>query len=298
MNKKMLSQLISICCLSAIILLISSCSYHSDTVSKANKSLTTNSEKNTLNPSQLINTYGFSNNPGNLLITLSNQEASLAELKDFNIAIGNKGQIIPIAYEKKQSPQKPISINENSSNFEYLDGHLYRALNGKFLANHTYLLTNDKDFPLKSLVPLVDTELENNKFPVADTKNIEQFQVLKNRKIIESRLLAKTKDNNEIDLFIFEEKNKEMLATIAYCYKGQMIYKDFPAKLDASSSWRVDSGTDPGLFEVMFLAKCEEGFTLGLTWTGPEGENILILKTRAEKFIDTPLNNYRYFGSY
>ncbi|MNN22802.1 hypothetical protein D3C81_1361790 [compost metagenome] len=100
----------------------------------------------------------------------------------------------------------------------------------------------------------------------------------------------------KIALFVFEREADDMLASIAYIKGDTVLFKDFPAKYDESSTWRVDSGDEPGLFEVLFLAHSDEGLLLGVSWAAPEGENLFVLKETNGVFQDTDLRNGRYWA--
>lgn len=141
-----------------------------------------------------------------------------------------------------------------------------------------------------------NTESEGSYYKEVDAETVEKIEAIKNGKITESSLISETDENAKICLFVFERKAEDMLASIVYVKGDKVIFKDYPAKYNEMSAWRVDAGDQPGLFEVLFLANSDEGLLLGITWAAPEGENVYILKEVNGVFQETDLKAARYWA--
>jgi len=251
-----------------------------------------------MNFKQLENVFGFADEAGEKLITISTENGSkLINPEEFNIALGNNGEMIRIKFVKQQEANDMDVLRQTMYNFNNMAGYIYEAIDGKFIQNKTYLLSKDTIVNRNALVDLEskkDMQSKIIKYQEVDIETIKQIEVIKGRKIIKSSLISESSDHEKICLFVFERKADDMLASIAYTKEEKVVFKDYPAKYNETSTWRVDGGDDPGLFEVLFLANSDEGLLLGLTWAAPEGENVYILKEVNGIFEETALNAYRY----
>ncbi len=233
--------------------------------------------------------FGFANESGDKLITLSGGDEDILNAPaEYNIAIGNNGEIVEIEYEKHQESNEEDNSRENMYNFNNMAGHIYKAKNGSFSQDKTYFLSKDSLFNKDTIISLISL-VDNS----ANDETVRNIEKIKRREITEATLISKTSDGGEIYLIVFERIDDDMLASIVYAKGETVIFKDFPAVYDEMSTWRVDGGDHPGLFEVLFLADSDEGLLLGLAWAGAEGENAFILKSSGDTFKDTDLMCFR-----
>lgn len=253
-----------------------------------------------INFGYLENVFGFAEESGKNLITIQSENSStLANPQEFNVAIGNNGEIVKVKFVKRQEANSEDTLRQTIYNFNNMAGYIYAAQEGEFIPNKTYLLSKDSIINEDALIKLKSTrnmESIGGYYQKVDTETIEKIEAIKNRKITESSLISETEDNAKICLFVFARKDDDMLASIAYIEGDKVVFKDYPAKYDEMSTWRVDAGDQPGLFEVLFLANSNEGFLLGLTWAGPEGENDFVLKAVNGAFQETDLKSSRYWA--
>ncbi len=249
---------------------------------------------------RLENVFGFAGESGKYLMTLQTENTdSLANPQEFNTAVGNNGQTVGIRFVRRQEANSQDTLRQTANNFDNMAGYVYEAQNGKFIPNKTYLLSKDSIINEAVLIKLKstkDTESEVEYYKKVDPETIKRIEALKGRKIVEDDLISETGENAKICLFTFERREDDMLASIAYIKDDKVAFKDYPAKYDEMSTWRVDAGDRPGLFEVLFLADSDEGLLLGLTWAGPEGENAFVLKEVNGVFQETDLKRGRYWA--
>jgi hypothetical protein len=265
-------------------------------LSGINNDVGSEQEKKKVSQEEIV--FGFADASGKKIITIPNEHGNeLENPQDFNIAVGNNGEIIEIEFVKRQEANDKDNARQTMYNFNNMAGYVYEVKAGELIQNKTYLLSKDTimiENPLFKLKSTKDIESESNYYKKVDLETIKKIETIKNRKIIESNLIAETDDNAKICLFVFERIADDMLASIVYIKGDKVVFKDYPAKYDEMSTWRVDAGDQPGLFEVLFLANSDEGLLLGITWTAPEGENAFVLKEVNGVFQETDLKSGRY----
>lgn len=256
-------------------------------------------EKGMIDFSQQENVFGFADASEKKLITLPNGNDSLKNPEEFNVAIGNNGEFINIRFIKEQEPNDKDNSRQSITNFDNMKGYIYEAQDGQLAKDKTYMLSKDTTIKKDALVKLVSTKNANsasNYYKSVKTETIKKIEALKNKKVKDSQLLAETEDEGKICLFVFERDGDDMLASLSYIKGDKVIIKDYPAKYNENSTWRIDAGDDPGFFEVMFLAESTDGLLLGLTWGAPEGETAYILKEENGVFQETDLACSRYWA--
>ena len=73
--------------------------------------------------------------------------------------------------------------------------------------------------------------------------------------------------------------------------------RDKPAEYDEWSTWRVDMGDEPGVFEPLFLARLDDRLVMALTWGAPEGELLVVLREENGRLVGTDEYYYsRYWA--
>lgn len=247
---------------------------------------------------ELENVFGIADESGKRLITLPG-EAPVEHPEEFDIAVGNNGEIAELAFAKQQAANDKDNGRQTMYNFDNMAGNIYEVKNGELVQNQTYLLTKKATMDKNTLIGLQDTQDRSSQMPAykkVDGATIQKVEAVKERKIVQSSLLAETAEGAKICLFVFERRAEDMLASIAYIKEDEIVFKDYPAVYNESGTWRVDAGDDPGWMEVMFLAQSDEGLLLGMSWGAPEGEVTFILKAVNGVFEETGLGSGRYWS--
>jgi hypothetical protein len=255
-------------------------------------------EKEAVKFKLLENVFGFPDESGKIIITIPNENGNKIEgPEEFNIAIGNNGEVIEIEFFKWQDANDKDDGRQTMYNFNNMAGYIYKTKDGSLNKNKSYLLTKNTTISKSLLAKLKSTkdiESENDSYKKVDIETIKKIEAIKNRSIVENSLISETTENEKICLFVFEREADDMLASIAYIKGDKVVFKDYPAKYNETSTWRADAGDHPGLFEILFLAKSDEGLLLGVSWTAPEGENVFVLKEVNGAFQETDLKSSRY----
>ncbi|MCM3702358.1 hypothetical protein [Paenibacillus macerans] len=250
---------------------------------------------------RLESVFGFADESGEKLITIPDDSgAGLENPEQFNAAIGNNGEWVEIEFVHRRKANEQDNNRQTMYNFSNMAGDVYKAKNGKFIQNKSYLLTRDGVMDKNSLMALnstVDGQSQTGDYLPADAETIALIEASKKRKVTASSLLSASAENEKIALFVFERKGDDMLASIAYIKGDQVLFKDYPATYNDYGTWRVEDGGDhPGRFEVLFLARSDEGLLLGLSWGAPEGESLVILKEANGALQETDLRSGRYWA--
>lgn len=244
--------------------------------------------------------FGFADESGKKLITLESETIhTLANPEELDTAIGNNGEVVRIKYVKRQEANSSDTYRQTSHNFNNMAGYIYEAQDGELVKDKSYLLSKGSVIREDALIKLKSTrnpEPEGGYYQKAAAETIGTIEAIKGRKVIDSSLIAETGDNAKICMVVFERIDNGMLASIVYLKDDKVVFKDYPAEYDELSTWRVDAGDRPGLFGVLFLANSNEGLLLGLTWAGPEGESIFILKDTNGALEETGLKAGRYWA--
>lgn len=240
---------------------------------------------------KIDNVFGFADETGTKIITITNMKPMDAP-EEYDLAIGY-GSAIELEFVGWQDATAQDSGRQTPDNFDNLAGDVFKAKNGIFTAGKTYFLAKSSVVAPDALKTLISLEQDGG---IVDETTVKSIEAIKNRKIVESTLLAETAEKGRVCLFVFERIGDDMLASLAYIKDDAVLFKDFPAKYDASSTWRVDAGDKPGIFEVLFMAESDQGLLLGVTWAAFEGENTFVLREENGVFQDTDLQAGRYWS--
>jgi hypothetical protein len=124
----------------------------------------------------------------------------------------------------------------------------------------------------------------------------EEIEKIKGRKVKSSWEIGVVGLEKTIYLILFERENDDMLASIVMKTPRKFVFKDYPAKYNESSTWRVDDGGSiyPDLFSILFASQTESGIVLGIKWAGAEGEVTTIFVENGDKFEDLNIGTSRY----
>lgn len=249
---------------------------------------------------ELQSVFGFADESAKRIITLQPIDHDKPENpEDFNIGVGNNGNIIRIRFVKWQDANEKDNLRQTMYNFDNMAGYIYEVESGEAISNEVYLLSKDSVIDESKLIKLestVVTDSYTEYYKDVDDATVARIEAMKNRRVKKSDLLAKADDGAKICLFLFERQGDDMLFSLAYIKDDKVVLKDYPAKYDEYSTWRVDAGDEPGLLKVLFLAESDEGLLLGMTWGAPEGESVFVLKEEGGVFQDTELKNGRYWS--
>ncbi|MEO5645085.1 MAG: hypothetical protein ABIQ40_11360 [Bacteroidia bacterium] len=222
--------------------------------------------------------FGFSNAEGNKVLLLAD---TIIGRPAFSV-IGSDGEIsVLLAFRKRQFATSSDNGRQTSGNFANCAGFLYEIkgspadadksvvfLTQEFLTGRTYFKVNE--------IKQTALQLEIKSRVEADKK----------RKIKNFRCLTVINNKPSVYLFEFENKGDSALAALAYITPGKIVYEDFPALWNESSTWRVDDGGNFGVDYFQLLAVFEKNGKLEIVtdWPGAEGINTEYLREEGNAF--------------
>lgn len=237
----------------------------------------------------LTNLFGFTNETAKYIIIAGNLEEGQS-IDGVNMAIGENGNLLTIKYLRTQEKNEKDNGRLTSQNFDNLAGYIFEITQGTAKENETYYLINDK-FNVKSIL---DSQKGNQ--AEIDTAAKEEIEKIKGRKVKNGWDIGLVDSDKTIYLVLFERENDDMLASIVMKTPTKFVFKDYPAKYNESSTWRVDDGGSvyPDLFSILFASQTESGIVLGIKWVGAEGEVTTLFIENGDKFEDLNIGTSRY----
>jgi hypothetical protein len=252
-----------------------------DTVSTA-KILNTDQKKEFL-------AFGFSNESGSKILAF--EEGIKPEY--FTQTIDNQNIITPIKFEGFQKGTEN-GVNLVSSNFKNCIGQVFLVTNNKKVQNDlSNVILNDAFLKYHYLI-----SIETLDQPIKiDEANKNKISAERKRKIKEAWKIAYF-GNESVFIVVFEPKKDSVLASMVVGNK-EFVYRDYPAKYDASSTWRVDDGGEfpKDAIKILALFRNKVGELEIITeWAGAEGANIEYAKANKNRFV-TIKEASRYWGA-
>ncbi len=233
--------------------------------------------------------FGFSNENGNKILAFEES----VKPENFTQTIDNQNNIIRIKFEGFQKGTE-IGVNLVSSNFKNCAGQVFSLSDNKKVQNDlSNVIFNDAFLKNHSLIS-VKTLSQPIKI---DETNKNKISAERKRKIKEAWKIADL-GNESAFIVVFEPKKDSVLASLVIGDKS-FTYRDYTAKYDAGSTWRVDDGgkftNDAIKFLAVFRNKASE-LEIITEWAGAEGANIEYAKANKNRFV-TIKEASRYWGA-
>lgn len=233
--------------------------------------------------------FGFSNESGNKILAF--EEGIKPDY--FTQTIDNQNNIMPIEFEGFQKGTES-GVNLVSSNFKNCAGQVFLVSDNKKVQNDlTNVIFNDAFLKNHSLIS-VKTLSQPIKI---DESNKNKISAERKGKIKEAWKIANL-DGENVFIVIFEPKKDSVLASLVIGDKSY-IYRDYPAKYDIGSTWRVDDGGEfpNDAIKVLAIFRNKVGELEIITeWAGAEGANIEYAKANKNRFV-TIKEASRYWGA-
>lgn len=233
--------------------------------------------------------FGFTNENGNKVIAFEEGMNS----QSLTNVIDNHGNNYELVYENIQKGNEN-GVNLIPSNFNDCAGEVYKLKGNKklnpdystVLVNAVFLETR-KTLPIKSF----------NQPEQIDESNKLSIQNDKKRKIKQAWKIAEI-NNQPAFIVIFEPKKDSVLASLVIGGE-KLIYRDYPAKYDEGSTWRVDDGGEfpnDAIKIIGAFLNANNELEIVIDWQGAEGANIEYARANSNVF-ETVKEGARYWGA-
>jgi hypothetical protein len=235
-------------------------------------------------------TFGFSNEKGNRILAFEEN----TNPKWFTQVIDNQGHTTKISFIKTQKGIEG-GVNQTSFNFDNCTGQLFEiSSDKKFNTDYTSVLFNE-EFSKNHQSIFVKT-LE--KPQVIDRKIKNAIATERKRAVKNAWKIADFGENQSAYIVVFSPKKDSVLASLVIGNK-QFIYRDYPAKYDEGSTWRVDDGGEfpNDAIRILAVFRNPKGELEIITeWAGAEGANIEYIKANKNIF-EIIKEASRYWGA-
>ncbi len=236
-------------------------------------------------------TFAFSSQSGDSLLAFEENTNPAPYTQTFD----NQGNIAKIKFIKTQKNGEEHSPNLTPFDFSKCVGQLFTIETGKKSdSNFTSLLFNEEF--IKNHQPISITTLEK---PINIDPKIKYMIASERKRAIKNAWkIANFGENQSVFIVVFAPKKDSVLASLVISGKT-FIYRDYPAKYDAGSTWRVDDGGEFSNDAIRILAifRNPEGELEVITeWAGAEGANIEFFKENKGK-IEVIREASRYWGA-
>lgn len=249
--------------------------------------IATASTQNVDKSEELVN-FGFSNENGDKILAFEENIKS----ENLTQTIDNEGKITPITFETSQKGNES-GVNLVPTNFKNCAGKVFSVTNKKVKTDLSCVIFNDVYLRNHSLVPF-KTLTQPTKI---DEANKNKIATERKRKIKEAWKVAAL-GNESAYIVIFEPKKDSVLASLVIGATSY-IYRDYPSKYDAGSTWRVDDGGEfpNDAIKILAVFRNQAGELEIITeWAGAEGANIEYIKANKNTF-ETIREASRYWGA-
>lgn len=212
--------------------------------------------------------FAFSDEAGRQLLSLDIDSAIAA--KAFTQSLGKGGKLIPVAFKM----EKPATENDNgrqtAQNFANTGGNLYKATSGTVNPEFSAILFTKGFLAARKLLTVTPAKY------TLSTADETRLKTDKKRNIKTFHSLGQLSPTQIVGLVEFERQQDSVLVSLVVITPESIAYKDFPAKYDETSTWRVDDGGEFAMESYTLLAAFEHHGTLELVteWIGAEGISI------------------------
>ena len=235
-------------------------------------------------------TFGFSNEKGNQVLAFEEN----TNPKWFTQVIDNQGNTTSIKFIKTQKGNE-AGVNQTSFNFDNCNGQLFEISNGKkFNTDLNSVLFNEEFSKNHQIISIKTIE----KPQVIDSKIKTVIADERKRAVKNAWKIADLGENQSAYIVVFVPKKDSVLASLVIGGK-QYFYRDFPAKYDEGSTWRVDDGGEfpNDAIRILAVFRNQKGELEVITeWAGAEGAIIEYFKFVAGK-VEIIKEASRYWGA-
>lgn len=235
-------------------------------------------------------TFGFSNEAGTQILAFeeNTNPATCTQVID------NQGLATPIKHIKQQKGNES-GVNLVSQNISNCVGQLFEIGAGKKVnTNLSSVIVNDAFIKNRHAISI--KTFENP--VVIDAKTKSAIASERQRTIKIAWKVANLGENRNAYIVIFTPKKDSVLASLVIENTG-FVYRDYPAKYDAGSTWRVDDGGEFPNDAIKILAafiNSKGELEIVTEWAGAEGANIEYAKENRKSF-ETIKEASRYWGA-
>jgi hypothetical protein len=235
--------------------------------------------------------FGFFNNSGQLIIDHTKPDAMPVV---YAKSVCESNRVLPLRFMQIQPGDPRNSHRHTAQNFDFLPGTIYALTIASEKANSSCLLTSDEFMPGTHPLPPLSASSQTLT-PV----QIERIEALQQRKISKSWALGEVPSGAVLYLVLFEHLDNQALASLILQTSDKVLFRDYPAKVNPYSTWRVDDGgsISPGQFKILMLRQRGQHWEMATEFWGAEGSVLEFLVENNGKF-EAARRSYRYVSPF
>ena len=125
-----------------------------------------------------------------------------------------------------------------------------------------------------------------------------RFAFLRSRPVVHCWPIARLGGEQKIALVEFRRQGKEALASLVLMDEDRTIFADYTAEFRGAGQdlWRADDGgvLSPEGFEVVCALQRPNGFALGISWGGAEGQSLALWTSDGNSWFTQVISDYWY----
>lgn len=232
--------------------------------------------------------FGLSNAKGNQVIIYDNN----ANIPHQLYAILPSGEKCLLNFVEKRARKPEDTGRQTANNFDNIGGVVFQTSHECLIGNRTIILIDPDSLDKHKPIPV-----KPNALPPLENADISRIETSRKLKIKSSWSLAGLSSNATIALVQFFPQGNSNIACLVLITKEGIVFEDYTGNTkDANSVWRVDDGGifNPRDFKILAAFQSPYGLELIRAWSGPEGENSVLLREEGATFIKV-LTQYRYW---
>lgn len=204
-------------------------------------------------------------------------------------AIFADNQAVPACFLVRQEETPQNTHRCAPDNFAHLSGYIFTLAQPGNSGQSCFLTTQSfidgREFIPYQALPGSCSEAE-----------LVGIEAAKQRPVEESGGIALLADGRKLFLVKFAALGDDALASLVLIdERGGLIFRDYPAKVQQGSTWRVDDGGEirPAQFRLIFVSTAAGRPEIGYEFLGAEGSSLEIAAADNGQFR-TVVRGYRY----
>ena len=233
--------------------------------------------------------FAFPSEDGRRLLANS----AVRQPETLRVAICSGGRRIALEFTATQQEGNSTTGRQAPSNFKNAAGHVMAVTQSTVRPDDACFL------PASSLLNGSEglTVIDATGRPGCSPADLQRYAANRQRPVVHCWRLAGTGAGQLVALVEFARQGNNALASVVLADGARLIFQDYPAEVKSPGGdlWRVDDGgtLSPETFQVLFVLRRGGEFTLGLRWSGAEGDNLALSVSESNQFKQV-LNDYWY----
>lgn len=196
--------------------------------------------------------FGFSDSTGRHILLFDTDR--VADPSKFTMAVSGSTKSVPsvVAFIKKSKATVNDNGRQTIQNFDHNGGFLFMLKSGFVDTGYAVVLLSPKFTSGRKYIKVNEVTKQG----LSNSLKL-RFEAAKGRKVKSFKELAKLNGNRLLYLIEFEAKCDSVLVSLVWVTDHKIVYKDYPAKYDRTSTWSVDDGGEFGMDEYHIIALFE-----------------------------------------